>query len=366
MSAPDQSEVFFMRRALELAKRAWGKTHPNPMVGAVIVKNGRIIGTGFHERDGSAHAEINALNSLTENPQGATIYVTLEPCSTQGRTGACSDAIIKSGITKVVIGTLDPNPAHAGRAVKIFEANKIECTAGILEADCRNLNFIFNSAIVKKEALLALKIAQSKNGKIAETRGKPTQITGGQAREHAMRYRQLFPAIGVAYGTLVADNPALTRRNGDAAECGMRLIFDRSLNCTNLNLESFKVFSDKFSHNTRIVCDANAPTQRLESLKNKGVKIIQINSARAAEKLFWSELKKHLFDIGINGLILEGGAKVISSALNADAADYLFEYTSPNLLPESGLNAYSSIIPQIKNAATETLGCDICKYGSLR
>ena len=135
----------YMQRALELAKKGWGNTAPNPMVGAVLVKGGRIIGEGFHERDGAPHAERACLANATEDPKGATMYVTLEPCSTHGRTGACTDAIIDAKIAEVKIGALDPNPAHAGRAPQILRDRGIACETGILERECERLNFIFNS-----------------------------------------------------------------------------------------------------------------------------------------------------------------------------------------------------------------------------
>ncbi|MBR4598052.1 MAG: bifunctional diaminohydroxyphosphoribosylaminopyrimidine deaminase/5-amino-6-(5-phosphoribosylamino)uracil reductase RibD, partial [Opitutales bacterium] len=247
-----------MKRAIELARNAWGKTHPNPMVAAVTVKDGKIIGEGFHKKDGDLHAERNALNSLKESAAGAEMYVSLEPCSTKGRTGACTDAIIASGIKKVFIGALDPNPAHAGRAVEILKNAGIECVCGILPKECADLNIIFNSSIVSKTAMLAIKFAQTKNGKIAEHKGKPSPITSASARAHLMRYRELFPAIAAGFGTLISDNPSLTIRDEIGERSNFRFLLDRSLNCAELNLSSFRLFSDKFSEKTTVVCDAEA------------------------------------------------------------------------------------------------------------
>ncbi len=165
---PENVDEFYMRRALALAERAWGDTSPNPMVGAVLVKNGEIVGEGWHRRDGFPHAEIECLRSAKTSPKGATIYVTLEPCSTHGRTGACTEALLKAGVACVKIGALDPNPVHAGRAVEIFRAANVACEYGILERECTELNFIFNFAIVNKKPLVALNAPSPPTGKLRQ------------------------------------------------------------------------------------------------------------------------------------------------------------------------------------------------------
>ena len=353
----------FMSRALELAKLAWGKTHPNPMVGAVIVKDGKIISEGFHKKDGDLHAEKNAINALTQSPEGATIYVSLEPCSTKGRTGACTDAIIASGIKKVVIGTLDPNPDHAGKAAGIFQRAGIECKIGILEKECRDLNIIFNHFITKKNALLAIKYAQTKNGKIAEKRGAPSQITSEAARKHLMRYRALFPAIVVGFGTLLADNPSLTIRDESGETSNARFILDRNLNCAKLNLQNYKVFSDKFKDKTTVVCDLDAPDENLEFLKSKGVKILQIKTRRAEEKPFWQKLK---VDIKLPAIMVEGGAKILTSVVQNKVADYAFEYTAEKTFENTdALDAFDCPAPEIKNPISISLPPDVCVRGFL-
>lgn len=354
----------FMRRALELAHLAWGKTHPNPMVGAVIVKGGKIIAEGYHKKDGDLHAERNAINSLTQSPEGATIYVSLEPCSTKGRTGACTDAIIASGIKKVVIGTLDPNPAHAGKAIGILENAGIECKVGVLEKECRDLNIIFNHFITEKNALLAIKYAQTKNGKIAEKRGVPSQITSEVARAHLMHYRALFPAIAVGFGTLLADNPSLTVRDESGESSNARFILDRNLNCAKLNLSNYKVFSDKFKDLTTVVCDLGAPIENLEFLKSKGVKTLQIKTRREEEKLFWQNLK---VDIKLPAIMVEGGAKILTSIARCNAADYAFKYIAEKVFENTdALDAFDCPAPEIKNPVLEKLPPDICIRGFLQ
>ena len=361
---PDRDE-FFMARALENAKKAWGQTHPNPMVGAVIVKNGKIIAEGWHEKDGEAHAEINAINSLKESAEGAEIFVTLEPCSTRGRTGACAEAILKRKFARVVIGALDPNPLHSGRALEIFKAANVECVAGVLKKECEDLNIIFNRSIASKSAMLAIKIAQSSNGKIAEARGMQSRITEDAARINAHKYRELFPAIAVGLNTLLVDNPSLTRRaNGVVHGCPARLILDRSLSCAALDLPRFKVFADEFRGKTFIVCDDAADYKRIEFLEKKGVKILQIPTERTDEKQFWRGLKSELYKMRLSGLLLEGGAKVLSSAIKAGEADYLFEYTSPKTFPENAPNAYPR--PKIIDPIREALAPDTLLRGFIK
>lgn len=359
-------DEFFINRALELAKRAWGDTHPNPMVGAVIVKNGKIIAEGWHKKDGGAHAEINAINALKEPAQGAEIYVTLEPCSTKGRTGACCDAIIKNKFSRVIIGALDPNPAHSGRALEVFKNANIKCTSGVLAENCRRLNFIFNYAITQNSALLAIKFAQTSNGKIAQTLGKPSRITEDAARRHLMLYRKLFPAIAVGFKTLVSDNPSLTCRSENSATCNTRLLLDRSLSCAALNLENFKLFSDEFRDKTFVICDLDSPQSALETLAKKGVQVIRLNTKRCDESSFWKALKLRLFEMRLPALMVEGGAQILSSIANTNSADFMFEYTSNKVFPQSAPDVFNTKKPEFESFTSVNLSPDICKMGFVK
>ncbi len=333
----------FMRRALELAKRGWGDTSPNPMVGAVLVKNGKIIGEGYHTRDGAPHAEIECLRAAKESPEGAILYVTLEPCSTRGRTGACCDAIKAAKIAEVKIGALDPNPAHAGRALPILNSSGIKCQHGILGDECENLNFIFNFAITKNRPLVAIKYAMSADGKIAQKKGIRTKITGEEARADVMKWRRFFASIAVGRGTVEADNPSLTSRNFKESEhSGERLIFDASLNLAKINLKDFNLFSDNFANKTRIVCDVNADIETQKKLEDSGVKIMRIHCAKNDAKNFWDELKKRLFGERINSLYIEGGAELIKSVCEAQAADFAFEYRANFELGNDALSAFEN------------------------
>lgn len=358
----------FMERALELAARGWGNTSPNPMVGAVLVRNGRIIAEGYHTQDGAPHAEIECLKACEragESPEGATMFVTLEPCSTHGRTGACCDALIKAKVGEVVISALDPNPVHAGRGVKILLDAGIKCSHGLLEGKAKKLNFIYNKAVSSGKAALVLKYAVSSDGKITAKRGVHTQITQRAAAENAMHYRKLFAAMGVGFGTLVADNPKLTARaQGHVQTCKTRLIFDSALRSATLDLEKYNVFSDSFAHLTRIVVNGTPDPVRRRILEDRGVKITVVDVRNETE--FWDKLKTMLYAERINSVCIEGGASLYASVCRAHAADFVFEYRSKEaVLGSNALAAFDKPYFEIKNPQTEDLDADILTRGEL-
>ncbi len=364
------NDEFYMRRALDLAKKGWGRTSPNPMVGAVIVKDGRIIGEGWHHRDGQPHAEIECLASCTESPEGSTIYVTLEPCTTHGRTGACSDAIIAAKIKSVKAGAIDPNPLHSGRAKSVFESAGIECEFGILGDECRKLNFIFNHAATKNEALLAIKCAKSADGKISECRGKRTRISSPESSAHLAKLRALFGAIAIGSGTLASDNPSLTIRGfpeGREEWAIPRIILSRRLSIAEIpNLRQLKVFSDKYKNLTRVVCDFDAPKERFAKIEEIGAQIMTISHKGDTD--FWSKLKSALLGERISSLMVEGGAIIFESILKAKSADFACIYTSGTNIGPSGLDAFPTPkgfeIDEVYESAK--LGSDTFVAGTLK
>src|SRR5436190_4655886 len=205
----------FIKLALKLARRGHGATSPNPMVGAVLVKGGEIIGRGWHRGAGAPHAEVEAIRDAErrgQNPKGATFYVTLEPCCTQGRTPPCTQAIIGAGIKRVVVGATDPNPLHSGRAFEILKHAGIPVIHGVLTRQCEELNEAFNHWIVHRTPFVTVKAAMTLDGKIATAGGESKWITGAKARAHGMRLRQGADAILVGINTILADNPSLTVR----------------------------------------------------------------------------------------------------------------------------------------------------------
>ena len=205
----------FFERTLVLARKGWGNTHPNPMVGALIIEDGKIVAEGYHSQAGSPHAEVEAMKSLGRTPKDmASIFVSLEPCSTTGRTPPCVQGILNAGIKRVYIGATDPNPAHAGRGIDILRDAGVHVEMANEEFQTRatRLNLIFNHNITTGNALVAIKLAESANGMLAEVKGQPSRITAAEARTDMMNWRRLFPAICVGSGTVLADNPTLTAR----------------------------------------------------------------------------------------------------------------------------------------------------------
>ncbi len=318
-----------MSRALEAARRGWGDTHPNPMVGALIVENGRVVADGFHVRAGEPHAEVMALRNLGRAPAaGAVLYVTLEPCSTTGRTPPCTEAIVKSGLKQVVVGATDPNPAHAGRGLTLLRKAGVEVVEGVCARDCADLNLIFNFWIAKKRALFAGKIATTLDGRIATRTGESQWITGAAARNDAMRWRRLFPAVGVGAGTVLADDPQLTSRIGQSVWCPTRLVFDRTLRTVGKKLP--RVYTDVHRARTVVVTSSAPHAAKRAILEKQGVAVWPL-----AKKNWYSSLRKKCAEGGLTGIFLEGGPTLLSAFLAVGELDYLFAYRAPKFLADA-------------------------------
>jgi len=334
MSPPDWNpDERFMRRALELAGRGWGTTHPNPMVGAVVVEAGEIVAEGFHAKDGGPHAERAALDGLGRPAaDGATLYVTLEPCSTPGRTGACTDAIIAAGLRRVVVGATDPNPAHAGRGFDVLRNAGIAVMSGVLERECADLNLIFNHWIGRNEPLLAGKLAATLDGRVASRTGDSRWITGERAREDVHRWRRLFPAIAVGAGTVVKDNPRLTaRRPGEPEVCPVRFVFDGRLkSVAERNLPG--VYTDAYRERTIVATTQHGGAGYVRKLRDLGVEVWAFESQTHRVPL--AEFRRRCAARGINGVFFEGGPHLLSQLLLARQLDYLFVYQAPAILAD--------------------------------
>jgi len=351
------SDAQFMRLALRLARRGYGTTSPNPMVGAVLVKGGKIIGRGWHHRAGEAHAEIEALRDAQKrghNPCGATLYVTLEPCCTHGRTPPCTDAIIAAGIKCVVVGAIDPNPKHAGKGFKILQRAGIQVVGSSrcddrtaqravptkIADECTRLNEAFNHWIVHHAPFVTVKVAMTLDGKIATASGDSKWITGGEARAYGMKIRRGADAILVGINTVRADDPSLTVRMQNA-ECRMqngkplrRLILD-SLARTPLNA---KVVCDEQAALTTIVVSKSAPKSRVAALAGR-VNVIVAPPAKRGSRithhaprinLCW--LMKKLGAENVTSLLVEGGGEVNASFLLEGLAQRVAFFYAPKIL----------------------------------
>lgn len=337
-----------MRRAVALARYAWGETHPNPHVGAVVATaEGVILGEGWHKHAGGPHAEINALAAAGDAARGATLYVTLEPCSTYGRTPPCTEAIKRAGIARVVVGATDPNPAHAGRGFDILREAGIEVLSGVLTDECDDLNLIFNHLMAKSTPLFAGKLATTIDGRIATRSGDSKWITGTEARENVHLWRRYFPAIAVGNGTVMADNPSLTSRlPGCEVFCPKRFVFDRTLRTVATD-ELPALYSDEFRRFTTVFTTPEAPRTLMKRLGSQDVGIVTLPARGDGE--FWTEFRGYCRNSGIDGVFFEGGSKVMSSLLFAGQLDYLFAYRAPVLLADS------EALPAMSGASTASI-----------
>jgi diaminohydroxyphosphoribosylaminopyrimidine deaminase/5-amino-6-(5-phosphoribosylamino)uracil reductase len=330
----EDSHNQFMREALRLARRGYGSTAPNPMVGAVLVKRGEIIGRGWHRRAGLPHAESEALRDVEKrgaSAHGATLYVTLEPCCTHGRTPPCTDAIIAAGIKRVVIGATDPNPKHAGRGFEILRSVGIEVIPSVLADDCSKLNEAFNHWIVHRKPFVTVKAAMTLDGKIATASGESQWITGEKAREFGMKLRQGSDAILVGVNTILADDPSLTWRKRKA-ESGKRetkqlrrLVLD-SMARTPLNA---KVVRDEFAALTTIVVSKRAPKNRIKALAAR-VNVLVSPDRKSGINLRW--LLKKLGSENVTSLLVEGGGEVNASFLSGGFAQRVAFFYAPKIL----------------------------------
>ncbi len=330
ITSADESHMLL---ALRLARKATGATSPNPLVGAVIVKHGKVIGRGYHHRAGQPHAEIEALRDAEkrgESTQGATIYVSLEPCCTHGRTPPCSEAIIKAGIKNVVVAATDPNPAHAGRAFKLLRAAGIKVTEGILAAEATGLNRIFNHWIIHRTPLITLKAAMTLDGKTATASGESKWITSEAAREAAMKLRAEHDAILIGVNTLIADDPSLTIRltKGKAPDKlhGFRRIILDPQARTPLTA---KVVTDDQKHLTTLVVTKAAPVKRIQAL-SKLVRVITAPTTKSGLNLRW--LLKKLGKEEITSLLIEGGGETVAKFAEQRLAHRIAFFYAPKIL----------------------------------
>jgi diaminohydroxyphosphoribosylaminopyrimidine deaminase/5-amino-6-(5-phosphoribosylamino)uracil reductase len=366
-------ELHWMQMALRLARRGCGATSPNPVVGAVLVKGGKIIGRGWHRRAGLPHAEIEALRDAQKrghHPRGATLYVTLEPCCTHGRTPPCTEAIIAAGIKCVVIGATDPNPKHAGKGLKILQRAGIEVVHRILSDECAKLNEAFNHWIVRRTPFVTVKAAMTLDGKIATASGESKWITGEKARAHGMKLRRGSDAILVGINTILNDDPSLTARvgtpNSGSAQAdqeigapGLRRIILDSRARTPLDA---KVVRDEFAALTTIVVSKHAPKNRVAALA-KRVNVIVSTSANSKlktqnSKLDLKWLLKKLGAENVTSLLVEGGGEVNASFLLGGFAQRVAFFYAPKIL--GGRDSRKAVAGEGSKSLSEVIRlCDL-------
>jgi len=316
----------YMRQALSIARYAMGRTSPNPMVGAVIVSAGRVVGQGWHRLAGTPHAEINALQQAGDLARDATMYVTLEPCSHYGRTPPCADAVIAAGIKKIVVAMNDPNPLVAGRGLaKIREAG-IEVVEGVLAAEAATLNEIFIKHISTQMPFVVLKSAMSLDGKIAAYTGHSQWITGPESRERVHKLRDCYDAILVGIGTVLADNPNLTTRLSPKGKNPIRIIVD-SMARTPLDAH---VVTDGLAP-TIIIVTSKAPNDRIQALcACDGVEVLVGSQKQSGVDL--RQLFKTLAGRNITSIFIEGGGSINASLLAENLVDKIYWFIAPKII----------------------------------
>jgi len=326
----DRTERAMMRRALVLARRGWGQTAPNPLVGAVVVRDGVIVGEGFHARYGEAHAEVAALAAAGEAARGATVFVTLEPCNHQGQTPACTEALIAAGVHRVVAAMPDPNPIAEGGAERLRAAG-IAVEFGVESDAARELNATFTfAASGATRPWVTIKLAVSLDGAIADASRAQRWLTGDKARREVHRLRAAHDAIAVGIGTVLADNPQLTVRQGKRPRVApLRVVFDRE---ARLPITSKLVRS---ARRTPIILFAEHPDgARAVALSKYGVQIETVSGLGAALQL--------LREKGVQSLLVEGGAGLTGAFLEAGLADRLIIFQVPVLLGAGALPAFGT------------------------
>lgn len=323
------AEEQFMKRAIELAKQGAGWTAPNPLVGAVVVKNGRVIGEGYHRKYGELHAERNALAACTEDPAGATLYVTLEPCCHYGKTPPCTEIIIEKKIAKVVIGSRDPNPKVAGKGARILREHGIEVVEDYMREACDALNPVFFHYITTKTPYVVLKFAMTLDGKIATRTGASKWITGEAARNHVHQLRGRYAGILAGIGTVLADDPMLNCRI-DGAHQPLRIILDSHLR---IPMGSRLVRSAK-EYPLLIVCNESARDReegasRIQKLEEAGAKVWTLPEKNGHPDL--NVLMQRLGEEKIDSVLIEGGGTVNEAALKAHIVHHVYAYIAPKI-----------------------------------
>ena len=321
-----------MRAALELAQKGYGKTSPNPMVGALLVKNNVVIGRGWHRKAGGTHAEIEAIRDARRQDhmiKGATLYVTLEPCCTVGRTPPCTQAIIESGIERVVVGAVDPNPKHSGRAFRILKKHGVEVRKGILVDQINELNDAFYHWVKSGTPYIALKSAMTLDGKIATSSGESKWITGQLARRKSLRLRAGSDAILVGVNTILEDDPSLLARGKRGGVSLRRIILDTNAR-TPLNSQ---VVSDGFGLHTLIVVSRKAPARKVSALRKK-VRIIEAPEKQGKIDIVW--LMKLLGKENVLSLLVEGGGEVAASFLSEGLVNKVAFFYAPKIIGGDG------------------------------
>jgi diaminohydroxyphosphoribosylaminopyrimidine deaminase/5-amino-6-(5-phosphoribosylamino)uracil reductase len=355
----------YMKQALELARRGRGFTSPNPMVGAVLVKNNKIIGQGYHKQFGASHAEVSAIEQAGIDTKGSSLYVNLEPCCFKGKTPPCVNEIIQTGIKEVFIAMIDPNPKVNGNGVRILEEAGVKVHVGILENEARDLNRGFVHLVEKQRPWITLKMGQTADGYIADVSGKSRWITSTEARKYVREQRLRHDAIMVGMGTVYKDDPGLLPDERDGF-IPYRVILDDSLNIP----RQMKLITDNFKNRTIILTSQLEKAKRVARLEKLGINVLPVESDSFGWVLL-SDALARLGEFGITSIYCEGGSQLAGSLIQEELVDELQLFIAPKILGE-GISTFSGFMKSLDNAIhlewTEPrkLGQDILLRGKLR
>jgi len=357
-----RNDIRFMQLALEQARLGLGMVNPNPLVGAVIVKNDKVIGTGYHAFFGGPHAEVNAVNNASQSVDGATIYVTLEPCSHHGKTPPCTDLLIKSRFKRVVVAAIDPNPLVSGKGIALLQHAGIDVTTGILEAEALEMNRVFNKFITKGQPYVIMKSAMSLDGKTATPQGDSKWISCEQSRKYVHNLRNELKGIMVGINTILTDDPELTCRLEDCTGRNpIRIIVDSK---GSIPLTS-KVLGNPDDNPVILATTALCPPEIKNTLTENGHQVLTISEKNGKVNL--NELIEKLYKMGIDGILLEGGGTLNEAAMKAGIVDEIQFFIAPLILggkdafsPISGLG-FNTVAQGIKlqKMNVQTIGSDL-------
>ncbi|WP_342669543.1 bifunctional diaminohydroxyphosphoribosylaminopyrimidine deaminase/5-amino-6-(5-phosphoribosylamino)uracil reductase RibD [Desulfovirgula thermocuniculi] len=359
---------YFMQMALDLARRGLGRTSPNPMVGAVVVKEGRVVGRGYHARAGAPHAEVNALREAGEQARGATLYVNLEPCCHYGRTGPCTEAILAAGVKRVVAAMEDPNPLVSGRGLERLRRAGVEVTVGVMEEEARRLNEVFIKYITTRRPFVVLKAAMSLDGKIATRTGESRWITGPEARLAAHRLRDRYDAVLVGINTVLRDDPSLTTRlPGGEGRDPVRVVVD---SLARIPLHA-RLLTQKSPAPTIVAVTERAPAEKLRRLEEAGAQVLVIPGGPRVDL---AALMEELGRREITSVLVEGGGEVHASFLEGRLADKVVWFIAPLIIggrkapgPVGGEGfAWLGEAVRLRDVSLARCGEDLCLEGYIR
>ena len=362
----DDRDKRYMEMALALARKGAGRTSPNPLVGAVLVRGGKIAAAGYHRRAGGDHAEIVALRRAGKKGRGATLYLNLEPCSHHGRTPPCALSLIRAGVRRVVVGMVDPNPLVSGKGIRKLRQARIRVDVGLLERECRRLNEAFSKHITRQLPFIILKLAASLDGRIAASTGDSRWVTGSVSRQYVHRLRNQVDAVLIGAGTVLADDPRLTCRLRGGRD-PWRVVLDGRLR---IPLKA-RLLRRRDPEKTIIITGSRAPAGKIKTIRRTGATVWQL-PLRAGRIPFTAVLKR-LGKMGLNSVMIEGGATTASWALKEGVVDKVMFFYAPKLIGGEGRGMIGPLgikkmtqVTKIKDIEIKRLGADFLVSGYLK